>query len=80
VVWQGAEVIFELYEKTSQTQGQGARASDWFVRVLWGGKPMQTSLPAPLDILDMVSWEALELYLNELIGTPQNVYDFCNTL
>lgn len=40
------QVVFELYEKTKQ------RDSGYFVRVLWGGQPMQTS--TPLGVLDMV--------------------------
>lgn len=50
MVWpgMGAEIIFELYKKKKAT-GQ------WFLRVLWGGQPLQTS--TPLGALDMIKIE-----------------------
>ena len=43
----GSEVVFELY--SSKT--------DYFVRVLWGGQPMNTS--TPLGVLDMIPLQDL---------------------
>jgi hypothetical protein len=43
----GSEVVFELY----------SAKSDYFVRVLWGGLPMNTS--TPLGVLDMIPLQDL---------------------
>lgn len=43
--------MFELYKKNSE-HNYYASTDGWYVRVLWGGQPMQTS--TPLGTLDMI--------------------------
>ncbi|KAG6828631.1 hypothetical protein H0H92_007223 [Tricholoma furcatifolium] len=49
-------VVFELYSETSRSQDKSSSNSkqtpSYFLRVLWGGQPMQTS--TPLGTLDMI--------------------------
>ncbi|KIK54122.1 hypothetical protein GYMLUDRAFT_177836 [Collybiopsis luxurians FD-317 M1] len=59
MVWpgMGSEVVFELYEETTS---HSSSSSNFFLRVLWGGQPMQTSLPLGTNnngVLDMIPVE-----------------------
>lgn len=47
----GSEVVFELYNKKSEAT-HSSSTDGWYVRVLWGGQPMETS--TPLGTLDMI--------------------------
>ena len=74
MVWpgMGSEIIFELYENAN-----GHAASRWFMRVLWSGKPMVTS--TPLGTLDMVPVEEMFDYLNEMVGTGEELRKACDS-
>ncbi|KAI8956569.1 phosphoglycerate mutase-like protein [Daldinia sp. FL1419] len=90
----GSEVVFELYERKSKTSlsrsGQIAKSdarkmksgrayeSKFFVRVLFGGKPLRSSNPS-LGLLDMTPVEILLGYLDGLVGTDASlVVGKCN--
>ncbi|KAK4051512.1 hypothetical protein OIO90_004726 [Microbotryomycetes sp. JL221] len=68
MVWpgMGAEIVFELYQQTmaSKKPGQSGNKGDWFLRVLWGGRPLKTA--TPLGTLDMISVKAF--YDGKAIG------------
>ncbi|KAK0199777.1 phosphoglycerate mutase-like protein [Desarmillaria ectypa] len=68
MVWPGtgSEIIFELYSGTD-----GA----YFLRVLWGGQPMETS--TPMGTLDMIPAEALIDYIDEMVGSGEELYAAC---
>lgn len=73
MVWpgMGAEVVFELYERNGgrHARGRGARGSEgeWYVRILWGGQPLQSSHPR-LGTVDMLPLEDLLAYLDDMVG------------
>lgn len=50
----GSEIVFELYKKNSE-HNYYASTDGWYLRVLWGGQPMQTS--TPLGTLNMIPVE-----------------------
>lgn len=58
MVWpgMGSEVVFELWKK--KKSGAGASVSGHYVRVLWGGRVLQSSNPS-LGLLDMLPVETL---------------------
>ncbi|KZO89951.1 histidine phosphatase [Calocera viscosa TUFC12733] len=63
----GTEVVFELYSKSNS----------WFIRVLIGGQPMQTS--TPMGTLDMVDYNTFHTYLESLVGTNgSELFAWCN--
>lgn len=62
----GAEVVFELWKK---------KDNSFYVRVLYGGKPLSTS--GPLGVLDMLPYEKFDAYLSDLVG-DNNVVALCN--
>ncbi|KAK0216898.1 phosphoglycerate mutase-like protein [Armillaria fumosa] len=68
MVWpgMGSEIIFELYKDTD-----GA----YFLRVLWGGQPMETS--TPMGTLDMIPVETLVGYIDEMVGSGEELYAAC---
>jgi hypothetical protein len=47
----GSEVVFELYS----SKAKSTTSTQYFLRVLWGGQPMETS--TPLGKLDMIPVE-----------------------
>ncbi|KAJ3805708.1 hypothetical protein F5876DRAFT_6615, partial [Lentinula aff. lateritia] len=54
----GSEIVFDLYEKNSSYNSNSI--SNFFLRVLWGGQPMQTSFPFGTNsggLLDMIPVE-----------------------
>jgi len=63
VVWPGlgAEIVFEIYSKT--TDGDGKR----WVRILWGGVLLRSSYPK-LGTVDMIPLETLLEYFDQLVG------------
>lgn len=65
-VWpgMGSELVFELWKGGSTN----------YVRVLWGGQPMQTS--TPLGTLDMVTLEDFDSYLATVL--PADPVAACN--
>ncbi|KAK6347013.1 hypothetical protein TWF696_007103 [Orbilia brochopaga] len=72
MVWpgMGAEIVFEIY-KHKHTSGH-------FVRILWGGKPLESSHPG-LGKVDMIDLEVLVGYLEGLVGREaQKVVEMCN--
>ncbi|KAF9465582.1 histidine phosphatase [Collybia nuda] len=73
MVWpgMGAEVVFELYEKSKQ------RDSEFFIRVLWGGQPMETS--TPLGVLDMVPINNFFAYIDSMVGSGSELLAACNS-
>lgn len=52
----GSEIVFELYKKKSE-HSYYASTDGWYLRVLWGGEPMETS--TPLGTLDMIPVESV---------------------
>jgi acid phosphatase len=68
MVWpgMGSEVVFELYKA----------GKDNFIRVLWGGQPMKTS--TPLGTLDMVPLATFFDYIDQAVGSPQDLFRGCN--
>ncbi|ORX37384.1 histidine phosphatase superfamily [Kockovaella imperatae] len=65
-VWPGmaSELVFELYEK----------ASNYFLRILWGGQPLKTS--TPMGTLDMISLDDFNSYLDNMF--PEDFVAACN--
>ncbi|KAF8347557.1 phosphoglycerate mutase-like protein, partial [Amanita rubescens] len=59
MVWpgMGSEVVFELYSSAGQ----------YYIRVLWSGQPIVTSLP--LGKLDMIPINDFFNYINQILGT-----------
>lgn len=51
ITQRGSEVVFELYKKKSAA-AHSSSTDGWYLRVLWGGQPMETS--TPLGTLDMI--------------------------
>ncbi|KAF3070584.1 hypothetical protein GL218_00896 [Daldinia childiae] len=61
-----------------QRQSKGTYDGKFFVRVLFGGKPLRSSNPS-LGLLDMVPAEALLAYFDGLVGTDASlVVGKCN--
>ncbi|KAI1371724.1 phosphoglycerate mutase-like protein [Hypoxylon crocopeplum] len=78
----GSEVVFEMYKRdgnetkltvlgpsASMRTSKSKRTDDgmFFIRVLFGGKPIKSSNPS-LGLLDMVPAETLLSYFNGLVG------------
>lgn len=73
----GSEVVFEIYRRTGNETALSSPGSDkgrtkranqgYFVRVLFGGKPLKSSNPS-LGLLDMVPVETLLTYFDGLVG------------
>ncbi|KAF7294756.1 Histidine phosphatase [Mycena indigotica] len=70
MVWpgMGSEVVFELYSKKNKS---------FFVRVLWGGQPMQTS--TPLGTLDLVPVETFFQYIDSMTGSGEELLAACRS-
>ncbi|GLB40973.1 putative phosphoglycerate mutase-like protein [Lyophyllum shimeji] len=68
MVWpgMGSEVVFELYSKSNS----------YFIRVLWGGQPMETS--TPLKRLDMVPINDFFSYIDSMVGSGSDLFAACN--
>ncbi|KAJ3886161.1 histidine phosphatase [Lentinula edodes] len=80
MVWpgMGSEIVFELYEKNSSYNSNSI--SNFFLRVLWGGQPMQTSLPFGTNsgrLLDMIPVEDFFDYVHNTIGTGPELFAAC---
>ncbi|KAF5389959.1 hypothetical protein D9757_003560 [Collybiopsis confluens] len=81
MVWpgMGSEVVFELYEKNGATN---SKSSNFFLRVLWSGQPIQTSLPLGQNnngVLDMIPVEDFFGYVNATVGTGSDLVKACNS-
>ncbi|KAK9465795.1 histidine phosphatase superfamily [Lipomyces arxii] len=64
----GSEVTFELWRKDF--------SHDYFVRVLYGGQPLETT--TPMGKLDMVPYSDFIAYLDSLVGeNGELVYQYC---
>ncbi|KAI2462869.1 phosphoglycerate mutase-like protein [Annulohypoxylon bovei var. microspora] len=64
--------------KTSKVQTERAEAGGFFIRVLFGGKPLKSSNPT-LGLLDMVPAETLLAYFDGLVGVGASlVVSKCN--
>lgn len=70
----GAEISFEMWvkrpwdERNIQLNHHEPRdPQDFYVRVLWGGRPLRSSNPT-LGTLDMVPLETVLAYFDELVG------------
>ncbi|KAF9061120.1 histidine phosphatase [Rhodocollybia butyracea] len=75
MVWpgMGSELVFELYQQKS--------TSAFFLRVLWGGQPIHTSLPLGANnsgVLDMIPVGDFFDYVNATIGTGSELFNNCN--
>ncbi|EIM82924.1 phosphoglycerate mutase-like protein [Stereum hirsutum FP-91666 SS1] len=77
MVWpgMGSEVVFELYNKRSSA-AHSSSTDGWYLRVLWGGQPMETS--TPLGTLDMIPVQDVFDYIESWIGTGSELYNACN--
>lgn len=76
MVWpgMGAELIFEIYSCAGHLQAP----CKWRVRVLWGGRPLQSSHPS-LGAIDMIELSRLTDYLRGLVGDrAANVVALCS--
>ncbi|KAH0578969.1 hypothetical protein H2248_003147 [Termitomyces sp. 'cryptogamus'] len=78
MVWpgMGAEVVFELYSKSS-SQDRHASSQSYFIRVLWGGQPMETS--TPLGLLDLVPVDDFFSYVESMTGSGNDLLAACNS-
>ncbi|EIM82919.1 phosphoglycerate mutase-like protein [Stereum hirsutum FP-91666 SS1] len=78
MVWpgMGSEIVFELYKKNS-IHDHYASTDGWYLRVLWGGEPMQTS--TPLGTLDMIPVDSVLDYIESYIGTSSDLYAACTS-
>ncbi|KAI0010052.1 phosphoglycerate mutase-like protein [Xylariaceae sp. FL0662B] len=88
MVWpgMGSEVVFEVYKKmgdvsellNSTNTSTSASDSNFFVRVLFGGKTLRSSNPS-LGLMDMVPVETLLAYFDGLVGANASlVVGKCN--
>ncbi|KAM4059298.1 Histidine acid phosphatase family protein [Hirsutella rhossiliensis] len=71
MVWpgMGAEVVFELYKRRAgQKLQQSQPTSNYYLRVLFGGRPLKSSNPT-LGSMDMTPIETVLEYLDGLVGT-----------
>lgn len=80
----GSEVVFEMYKRHGNataplgTRIEARSKSGFFVRVLFGGKPLKSSNPS-LGLLDMIPAETLLAYFDGLVGTNASlVVGKCN--
>jgi hypothetical protein len=72
MVWpgMGAEVVFELFKSKTMRD-------KYAVRVLWGGRVLQSSSPT-LGAIDMIDLEVLLGYIDGLVGLrAEKVLQFC---
>ncbi|KAF8664201.1 hypothetical protein AX16_000764 [Volvariella volvacea WC 439] len=94
MVWpgMGAEVVFELYSSngaspsgpgqgprphhSAQENGSGNQMTKYFVRVLWSGQPLVSS--TPLGKLDMVPLDDFLTYIDNMVGSAQELVHACN--
>ncbi|KAG5727880.1 hypothetical protein E4T56_gene14380, partial [Termitomyces sp. T112] len=78
MVWpgMGAEVVFELYSKSS-SQDRHDSSQSYFIRVLWGGQPMETS--TPLGTLDLVPIDDFFSYIESMTGSGNDLLAACNS-
>jgi len=74
MVWpgMGSEVVFELYSTSNH------KSKAYFVRVLWGGQPLETS--TPLGILDHVPAQDLFNYIDSMVGSSAQLFADCNSI
>ncbi|KAI1451232.1 phosphoglycerate mutase-like protein [Annulohypoxylon moriforme] len=90
----GSEIVFEVYERAGKatpsatpiksastktsTEPRGTDASEFFIRVLFGGKTLKSSNPT-LGLLDMIPAETLLSYFDGLVGSGASlVVGKCN--
>nr|GAT53316.1 histidine phosphatase [Mycena chlorophos] len=68
MVWpgMGSEVVFELYKNAEKS---------YFMRVLWGGQPMDTS--TPMGTLDMVPVQTFFDYIDSMVGSGAELLSAC---
>ncbi|KAG6908849.1 hypothetical protein DXG01_003015 [Tephrocybe rancida] len=86
MVWpgMGSEIAFELYSKSgsphpkrdSSQSRPTSGAKSFFLRVLWGGQPMETS--TPLGTLDMIPIADFFSYVESMTGSGSDLYAACN--
>lgn len=76
MVWpgMGSEVVFEVYKKVDSREGEGKgqgkreeSKEEFFVRVLWGGQVLRSSVPM-FGSMDMVPVDSLLGYFDALVG------------
>ncbi|KAI4517788.1 phosphoglycerate mutase-like protein [Schizophyllum commune Loenen D] len=65
MVWPGMYIVFELYEK----------AGEHFLRVLFGGQPLETS--TPLGTLNLIPVETFIDYIDSMLGSGSELYAAC---
>ncbi|KAI5827055.1 phosphoglycerate mutase-like protein [Schizophyllum commune Tattone D] len=67
MVWpgMGSEIVFELYEKSGEH----------FIRVLFGGQPLETS--TPLGTLHLIPVEMFIDYIDSMLGSGSELYAAC---
>ncbi|KAL1717692.1 histidine phosphatase superfamily [Schizophyllum commune] len=65
MVWPGMYIVFELYEK----------AGEHFIRVLFGGQPLETS--TRLGTLNLVPVEKFIDYIDSMLGSGSELYAAC---
>lgn len=72
MVWpgMGSEVVFELY-----SSGTNSSNKTYFVRVLWGGRPMVTS--TPLGTLNKVPIQDFFNYIDGMVGSSAQLLADC---
>lgn len=70
----GAELSFELWFKRPWDErhihvpdNEARDPQDFFVRVLWGGRPLRSSNPT-LGTLDMIPLQTIMAYFDDLVG------------
>ncbi|RSM06864.1 hypothetical protein CEP52_005540 [Fusarium oligoseptatum] len=76
MVWpgMGSEIVFELYKKgSSKSRDESSSSGEpgYYVRVLFGGKPLKSSNPS-LGLMEMVPVETLLAYFDGLTGKDGN--------
>ncbi|KAI1187910.1 histidine acid phosphatase [Nemania serpens] len=69
MVWpgMGSEVVFELYKRSRPATHGSSSPSGHYVRVLFGGRVLQSSNPS-LGVMDMLPVERLLAYFDGLVG------------
>uniref|UniRef100_D8QLW7 Acid phosphatase n=1 Tax=Schizophyllum commune (strain H4-8 / FGSC 9210) TaxID=578458 RepID=D8QLW7_SCHCM len=67
MVWpgMGSEIVFELYDK----------AGEHFIRVLFGGQPLETS--TPLGTLNLIPVDKFIDYIDSMLGSGSELYAAC---
>lgn len=79
MVWpgMGAEVVFELYKAAIDKDPSSGATGKWFLRVLWGGRVLRSSVPE-FGVMDMVGITTVLSYLDGLVGVgAQKVPSLC---